>query len=161
MPTTTPPAPLPPKPIVTSMGGVGRGSAHSRDNLLPLTLTMSYLVDRPYEVAIWVAQRDQPAHPDATGWLVSREILCNAAIWETPAGLCDFWAVPMGEATTQLVFVATATDHRGEDLHVDVPRKGLLEFLGRTMRAVKLGHESRYLDISDGVLAAFMSGSDR
>jgi hypothetical protein len=179
MPTTPTPraATSPPQPVIASMDGHGRGSPDGERDLR-LVLTMVYRADRPYDVNVVVAQgRPQCGHDPAdmviqvgtpcrtchinlAPWLVSREVLYSAAMWRTPAGMGDFRAAPMTEDTTQLVFVASDPEYRGEALYVDVQRGSLLEFLDRTVRLVRPGRESEYMDM-DRLIASLLDGSTR
>ena len=180
MPTTpTPrPAPTPVGPISADMDGLGRETPYGPVGL-HLVLTMVYRTDHPYDVNIVIAPKRRPScgHDPAVWaistdpwcatcdhglarWLVSREVLCNAAMWQTPAGMGDFRAVPMAETITQLMFTASDPEYRGESLFVDVQRRSLLSFLERTMRAVKPGRESKYMDM-DRVVAALLGSNTR
>lgn len=159
-------------PIVVHMDGLARHSAHGAVRMRP-TLIFIYQPDRPYSVHILIGRGRGCAHGpthgvmpegaalivpcdcDLTPWMVSREVLCGAASWQTPAGMGDFRAVPMADHTTQLVFYGSHPDGRAEALHVDVKRKSLLEFLRKTMAVVKPGDESRHMDV-DAMLAKFM-----
>jgi hypothetical protein len=81
-------------------------------------------------------------------------------MWQTPAGMGDFRAVPMAETVTQLMFIASDPEHRGESLCVDVQRRSLLSFLERTIRAVKPGRESKHMDM-DRIVAALLGSNTR
>lgn len=158
--------------IVDAIDGLPRSSAHGPAGN-PLTLTLIYQPDRPYASQIVISNaRNCPNGPthgietgeaaigqncncDLTPWLVSREVLCIAAVWRTPAGMGDFRAVPMGNDTVQLVFQGSDPDNRDESLHIDVDRKSLMGHLKRTMRAVPPGTESQHVDI-DRALAALV-----
>jgi hypothetical protein len=175
--TPTPrPAKLTIDQISNTMEGQGRETPHGPVRL-HLALTMVYRSTYPYDVNIVIApqQRLTCGHDPArwavsrapwcavcdlklSPWLVSREVLCNAAMWETPAGMGDFRAIPMAETVTQLVFIASDPEHNGESLYVDVQRLSLLSFLERTMRLVKPGRESKHMGMDQ--LVAALLGSD-
>ncbi len=155
------PAPNPPsdgRPIVTSISGGGRDSAHTEIRQR-LTLTMTYRLDRPYEVGIRIAQRgreDEGAH-----WQVSREVLHNAVIWHTPTVLGDFQVVPMARGVIQLVFTSVNPHSREpESIYVDVQAEELAGFMARTVRAVKPGDESGHVDM-DLVVSELLSSDSR
>jgi sporulation and cell division protein SsgA len=179
---STTPAPRPagstPPPagtVIASMDGLGRRLAHGPVDV-SLILTMVYRQDRPHDVNV-VISRGRPlcghdparsviepgeechgCDRDLVPWLVSREMLHGAATWQTPAGMGDFRATPMGDDTTQLVFIASDPEYRGEVLYVDVQRKSLLEFLDRTARLVRPGQESKHIDMDRLIAALLGSG---
>lgn len=167
-------APPNPRPalIVGRMEGLARRTPHSPVEMCP-DLILAYQSDRPYAVQILIGKPQDcqygpthgvmvdghslslPCDCDLTPWTVSREVLCNAALWQTPAGMGDFRVAPMGDGTTQLVFCGSTPEDRGESIYVDVKRKDLLGFLQKTLLVVKPGGESQHLDM-DALLAALM-----
>ena len=167
--------PAPAGPIVASMDGHAKRHAHDRA-AQRLLVTLIYRPDRPYDVNMviapgWMSCGHRPeelildpglvcktCRKHLAPWLISREVLCSAAMWETPAGMGDFRATPMGESATQLVITDSNPAYRGESMHIDVARKELLRFLERTMRLVKPGRESAHIDM-DNVITALLSSS--
>lgn len=144
------------EPVSAILHAMGRGSAYGTPDI-SLVVDLNFHPDRPYEVVMVIADRHYIRADGTARWVVSREVLCNAAIWQTPAGMCDFMAVPMSDRTIQLVIRGSGCQ-QGESLHVDVARADLLRFLERTLRAVKAGRESKYMDM-DSVVDALLANS--
>lgn len=139
------------EPISATTAGRGRESIYGTP-YLHLGVDFTYHPDRPYEVALTIANHS--FHCDVARWTVSREVLCNAAIWQTPAGACDFAAVPMSDTVVQLrLYGSRAEDPQA--LYVDVQRVDLLRFLERTLRAVKPGRESQLINMDSVIDALF------
>ena len=131
--------------ITASLRGEGRHQQHD-PHYVPMSILLAYDPERPYDLLIGMRGLN-----DYAEWLVAREIVCIGALWQTPAGLMDFQVIPMGDAVTQLVFRASERDCFGEprdnNLHIDVSRKELLEFVRQMLRAVPPGTETSRLDI--------------
>jgi sporulation and cell division protein SsgA len=131
--------------ITASIRGEGRTEQHDT-HYQPMQLTFVYNPQQPYDLMIGMRGLQ-----DYAEWLVSREALCIGVLWQTPTGLMDFLVIPMGDATTQLVFRANERDCFGQlvdhHLHIDLPRKELLQFVAQILRAVPPGTESSHLDI--------------
>lgn len=131
-----------PRPISYSINATGDGGH------IPTVITFRYDPVAPYQVMLRIIMAD---HPVVT-WIVSREVLCTAAMWHIPAGGGDFIATPRDRDSIRLGF---RNEYENGYTGIDVPCLPLRHFLMWSLRVVPSGHESALLDL-DGVIARLL-----
>ncbi len=118
----------------------------------PIRVKLTYQLRHPYSVQACLSTGD-----DGATWTISREVLCQAALWDAPAGMGDFTASPWSAGLVRLEFNGIHPESRQRELLmvIDVPQEVLSAFLLRTLHVVPAGRESVHLGLDAALAALF------